>query len=62
MNENCAINPCITEDYPSRAKRPAFSVLDTSKIQQALGINLPFWKENVKYFIHSAHFDKIRVQ
>jgi dTDP-4-dehydrorhamnose reductase len=33
-----------TADYPTRAKRPAFSVLDTTKLRDAFGIDLPDWQ------------------
>jgi dTDP-4-dehydrorhamnose reductase (EC 1.1.1.133) len=33
-----------TADYPTRAKRPAFSVLDTTKLHDAFGIDLPDWQ------------------
>jgi dTDP-4-dehydrorhamnose reductase len=33
-----------TEDYPTRARRPAYSVLDTSKLRETFGIALPDWQ------------------
>jgi dTDP-4-dehydrorhamnose reductase len=33
-----------TADYPTRAKRPAFSVLDTTKLRDTFGIDLPDWQ------------------
>lgn len=33
-----------TADFPTRAKRPAYSVLDTSKLQSAFGVALPGWQ------------------
>ena len=33
-----------TADYPTKAKRPAFSVLDTTKLRAAFGIELPDWQ------------------
>jgi len=60
-NESCLVNPCTTAEYPTPAKRPAYSVLDKSKIQQTLGIKLPQWQESLKSFIKSANFDKNRI-
>ncbi|MBR1537647.1 MAG: dTDP-4-dehydrorhamnose reductase, partial [Treponema sp.] len=60
-NEKCQVNPCTTEEYPTPAKRPAYSVLDKSKIQKTLGIVIPDWKESLRKFINSPHFDKKRI-
>lgn len=62
VNKACAINPCATEEYPTPAKRPAYSVLDKSKVQKVLGITLPQWNESLKTFMNSALFDKKRIE
>ena len=61
-NKDCAVNPCSTDDYPTPAKRPAYSVLCKDKIQKALGITLPDWKESLKTFLTSALFDSERIK
>ena len=43
----CKINPIPTSQYPTAAKRPAYSVLDTSKIKETFGIQLKDWKESL---------------
>ena len=43
----CKLNPIPTSQYPTPAKRPAFSLLDTSKIRNAYGINIPDWKTSL---------------
>lgn len=42
------IVPILTEDYPTPASRPPYSVLDKSKIKNALGITIPHWKASLK--------------
>ena len=37
-----------TENYPTAAKRPRYSVLDTSKTQQTFDEQMPFWKDSLK--------------
>lgn len=43
----CKVNPISTDQYPTKATRPAYSVLDKSKIKQTLGIEIPFWKDSL---------------
>ena len=45
---SCRINPITTADYPTPAKRPPYSVLDTTKIQQVYDINPTYWKESLQ--------------
>lgn len=59
---NCKVNSCTTEEYPTPAKRPAFSVLDKTKIQKILKINLPQWQESLKEFLKSKKFDKMKIE
>lgn len=40
---NCDIQPCHSDEFPSPVKRPAFSVLDKTKIKETFGIKIPYW-------------------
>lgn len=40
----CCVHPIPTKDYPTPAKRPAYSVLDKTKIKQTYGIRIPDWE------------------
>ena len=42
---NCKVEPCTTADYPTPAKRPAFSMLNTQKIQATFGLRIATWQE-----------------
>lgn len=61
-NKECAVLPCSTEEYKTAAKRPAYSVLSKEKIKRALGIALPEWRESLRSFMTSPHFDKTRIE
>lgn len=61
-NNNILINPCTTDEYPTPAKRPAYSVLNKEKIQNVLGIILPKWYESLRIFINSNLFDVNRIK
>ena len=47
IGSTCRINPIPTSQYPTAAKRPAYSVLDKSKIKQAFKIELKDWKQSL---------------
>ncbi len=47
-NTECDIQPCNSEEYPSPVKRPAYSVLDKSKIRNIFGIKIPYWTDSLK--------------
>ena len=60
-NKDCIVNPCTTNEYPTPAKRPAYSVLSKEKIQKAIGIKLPKWQDSLYKFLQSELFDKNRI-
>lgn len=45
---NCDIQPCHSEEFPSPVKRPAYSVLDKTKIKQTFGVKVPYWTDSLK--------------
>ena len=61
-NKDCAVNPCTTDEYPTPAKRPSYSVLDKTKVQETLGIRLPDWRESLSRFFGSGMFDGERIK
>ena len=44
-NNTCVINPCRSSERPSKVARPAYSVLDKSKIKRVFGTSVPYWTE-----------------
>ncbi|HBL77273.1 MAG: dTDP-4-dehydrorhamnose reductase [Bacteroidetes bacterium GWF2_42_66] len=48
---SCKVVPITTAEYPSATPRPAYSVMDKSKIKRIFGLEIPHWKESLnKYF------------
>lgn len=43
----CDIQPCHSDEFPSKVKRPHFSVLDKTKLKSAFNIKVPYWKDSL---------------
>ena len=48
VNSNCKINPIDTSSYKTAAKRPLYSVLDTSKIKDLRNLEMPQWRNELQ--------------
>ncbi len=46
--EGCKLGPICTEDYPTAAARPAYSLLSKAKIKATYGIEIPHWEESLQ--------------
>ena len=47
-NTACDIEPCHSDEFPSPVVRPAYSVLDKTKIKETFGIRVPYWTDSLK--------------
>ena len=47
----CDVQPCHSHEFPSPVTRPAYSVLDKTKIKETFGIRVPYWTESLKQCI-----------
>ena len=47
-NTECDIQPCHSDEFPSPVKRPAYSVLDKTKIKDTFGLEVPYWTDSLK--------------
>ena len=47
-NNNCDIQPCHSDEFPSPVTRPAYSVLDKTKIKEIFGVKVPYWTDSLK--------------
>ena len=54
----CNIQPCYSCDFPSPVKRPAYSVLDKSKIKAVFGVDIPYWTDSLKKCISNLKAEK----
>jgi dTDP-4-dehydrorhamnose reductase len=44
----CKLIPVLTKEFPTRAKRPYYSVLDKTNIKNDFNIEIPDWKDSLK--------------
>lgn len=49
----CDIQPCHSSEFPSPVTRPAYSVLDKTKIKQTFGLRIPYWTDSLKVCIRN---------
>ena len=50
-NGECKVTPCTTADYPTKAQRPRYSVLNKSKFVATFGLSIPEWHDSLKHCI-----------
>ena len=47
----CDVQPCHSAEFPSPVTRPAYSVLDKTKIKETFGLSVPYWTDSLKQCI-----------
>lgn len=48
FGNNCNVNPCHSDEFPTKVARPHFSVLDKTKIKNDFGLEIPYWQDSLK--------------
>jgi dTDP-4-dehydrorhamnose reductase len=52
-NDSCEVLPCHSDEFPSKVRRPSYSVLDKTKIKEIFGISVPYWTDSLKKCINN---------
>lgn len=47
-HDACDIRPCHSDEFPSKVIRPAYSVLDKSRIKEVFGVSVPYWTDSLR--------------
>lgn len=55
----CDVRPCRTSDYPSKTKRPHYSVLDKTKVKETFGMEIPHWKDSLRFCIRQMEENQL---
>lgn len=50
-HQSCCVMPCHSDEFPSKVTRPAYSVLDKTKIKTTFGVEIPHWRDSMLYCI-----------
>lgn len=54
----CDIQPCHSDEFPSKVIRPAYSVLDKTKIKETFGLKIPYWTDSLRKCINNIQETK----
>lgn len=47
LGNTCEIRPCLTGEFPAKASRPHYSVLDKTKAKETFGFEIPHWRDSL---------------
>ena len=47
-NNACDVQPCHSDEFPSKVKRPSYSVLDKTKFKETFGLKVPYWTDSLR--------------
>ena len=48
----CDVQPCHSDEFPAKAHRPAYSVLDKTKFKTTFGVTVPYWLDSLEETIN----------
>lgn len=51
IKQTCAVVPCTSSEFPQKAHRPSFSLLNKQKIKEAFSLSIPNWNESLSLYL-----------
>lgn len=58
LGYTCSVKPCRTSEFPTKAVRPAYSVMDKRKVKETFGVEVPHWRGSLKIFVMGYLFSE----
>lgn len=55
---SCSVSPCMSDQFPTKATRPNYSVLDKTKIKATYGITIPYWEDSLNDCLKRINIDE----
>ena len=55
---DCTVSPCHTDEFPTKARRPKYSVLDKTKVKETFGVTIPYWLDSLEDCISCLKAEK----
>ena len=52
---NCKVNPIESKDFPTKAKRPFYSVLNKAKIKKDYQVEIPYWRDSLRKVVYQIN-------
>ena len=59
ITSDCTLFPCLSEEFPTLAKRPAYSLLSKEKVKNTFLYNVPGWQDSNKLFLKGINNNDI---
>lgn len=59
ITNKCNLIPCASSEYPTAAKRPAYSLLSKGKVKKSFSCNVPKWQDSINLFIRGINNNDI---
>lgn len=59
INSDCSLLPCASSEFPTAAKRPAYSLMSKEKVKAVLGYDVPRWQDSLNLFLKGTKADDI---
>lgn len=59
ITSDCILNPCTSEEFPTIAKRPSYSLLCKEKVKKSFNYNIPQWQDSLETFVKGINSDHI---
>lgn len=51
IKQTCTVVPCTSSEFPQKAHRPSFSLLNKQKIKEAFSLSIPNWNESLSLYL-----------